>query len=315
MNQNRILIILFLAFCFYQTGCATLAPQTEMILTLANENKANPLTHQIKDVPFINQQRGQCGPSSLMMVMLWAGGSKINLDELINQVYTPAENGSLQMDLISASRRNGYLTVPISSMSELLAEVRANHPVIIFENLALKWTPQWHYAVVTGYDLTKPEIIMHTGPLANSHVDMREFESSWKLGDYWGLVVLPPDQLPISLDELSILNEAATLEKIGQLKPAKVAYLQILKKWPSSLGGHIGLGNIAFSEGDLITANKYLLRAAEWHAESPALWHNLAIVQESLKQHTKAKESARKAITLAPLETKKIYRESLKNII
>ena len=72
----------------------------------------------------------------------------------------------------------------------MLTEIAAGNPVIIFENLALSWLPQWHYALALGYDLQRQEIILHSGHDANFRWDLSKFERSWMLGDYWGLVVL-----------------------------------------------------------------------------------------------------------------------------
>ena len=114
-------------------GCATTAPQTKAVL-------ATPPTvakHvEIPNVPFIEQSAGHCGPATLAMAMEWAG-HPIAAEELASRVMTPAMKGSLQEDLIGASRREGMMAVKITGMSALLSELDAGHPVIIFENLGL----------------------------------------------------------------------------------------------------------------------------------------------------------------------------------
>jgi predicted Zn-dependent protease len=197
----------------------------------------------------------------------------------------------------------------------LLAEVKAGHPVIVFENLALSWLPQWHYAVVYGYDLSKPEVLMHSGPEAAKHWDMRKFERSWMLADYWGLVVLPPDRLAASADELANVTAAAGLEQAGKLNEAQMAYQQIIKKWPQSLPAAIGLGNISFAQKNPVAAVQVLQQAAKAHAESAVVWHNLAIAQSSARMKVQARASAQKALQLVPADERDRYQENLKQIL
>src|SRR2546422_3737218 len=46
--------------------------------------------------------------------------------------------------------RSGQLAVPVTTLSDLLAEVAAGHPVLVFQNLGLHWIPRWHFAVAVG---------------------------------------------------------------------------------------------------------------------------------------------------------------------
>ena len=69
----------------------------------------------------------------------------------------------------------------INGFSDLLQEVDAGHPVIIFENLTFSWWPQWHYAVVYGYDLDQQLIYLHTGKEQNTTLYFARFEADWRL--------------------------------------------------------------------------------------------------------------------------------------
>ena len=258
-------------------GCATTAPQTKALL-------ASPPTvarHvDIPDVPFIEQSSGHCGPAALAMAMGWAGHA-VSAEELAARVMTPAMNGSLQEDLVSASRREGMMAVKITGMNALLAELDAGHPVIIFENLGLSWYQQWHYALVRGYDLPKEELIMHSGPNASERTDMRIFERSWKLSDYWALVILKPGETAFTGTELANLQAAAGLEQANKTEAAQVSYVAILKRWPESLGALVGLGNIAYTEKNFKQAVAYLRKAAKLYPDSPIVAHNLKVAESS----------------------------------
>src|SRR5687768_13903322 len=173
---------LFLAASLsFLASCASVGVQTRAVL---NSPPDIPPRAQIQNVPFENQTQGYCGPSALAMVMQWTGQT-ITVGEIAPEVYIDGQKGSLQTDLISASRRHGLLAVPIQGMEPLLKELAAGHPVIVFENLGFSWYPQWHYSVAIGYDLESQELIMHSGKTANKHLSLNHFERGWKLGDYW----------------------------------------------------------------------------------------------------------------------------------
>ncbi len=256
-------------------GCASTSRQTREILRSAPDI---PRQAQVAGVPFINQSAGYCGPATLAMAMRFAG-AQTDMDRLASEVFTPGSKGSLQQDMIGASRRHGMMAVVIEGMPSLFTEIAAGHPVIIFENLGLSWISRWHYALVNGYDLDKREVVMHSGPQAFERTSLKVFESSWVYSDYWALVILKPGELAKSGDELAHMNAAAGLEQIGKTKEAEIAYLSILQRWPKSLGALIGLGNIAYARHDRPAAIKYLRMARQYHPESEAARHNLAIAE------------------------------------
>lgn len=271
---------LFLMLFILTSGCATRAIQTEALL------KAPPdivEQKEIPDVPFVEQSAGYCGPATLTMALQWAG-KPVTIEELGREVYTPGMKGTLQQDLITASRRHGMMAIEIENLDSLLIEIDAGHPVLILENLAFNWYPRWHYALVYGYDLPKAQMIMHSGPEKAKRWGMDRFERSWEYSGYWGLVILPPGQLAASAGELAHLNAALGLEKVAQLEAAEKAYASILTKWPQSLAALIGMGNLTYQRRDYNASVKYLSLAKKYHPESQAVDHNLAVALAGLKR-------------------------------
>ena len=266
-------------FALFLSSCATVGEQTKAVLLSPPDI---PSHEEIGTVPFVKQTSGYCGPSALTMVMQWAG-HPISVESLTPEVYTPGKKGTLQLDLVSASRRHGLLAIPIEGMVSLLREVAAGHPVIVLENLGLSWFPQWHYSVVVGYDLKDQELIMHSGDNAFSRLSLNYFEHGWKLGDYWGLVVLPATQLSVTADELDHLKAAVGIEQANLPEDAEQAYKSILRRWPNSLAALIGLGNLAYQKKDYSWAVIYLNLATRLHPESLAAQHNLAIAKNARK--------------------------------
>lgn len=270
-----------------------------------------PEKKEIKNVPFIQQTTGTCGPATLAMA-LQSNGKMISVQDLESQVFTPGMNGSLKTDLISASRRQGMLAIPMEGLEALLREVAADHPVIVFENLGLNWWPKWHFALVYGYDLPSREVIMHSGPYEHHHLGIDDFEKSWRLASEWGLVILQPGQLAATASELAHVKAAAGLEQTQQAKAAQISYQKILEKWPQSLGARVGLANLAFENGDCKAAVQYLTETTKDHPSASSVWHNLAIAQGQCQMKQQAKQSAERAISLCPESAKESYRQSLK---
>lgn len=292
------------------SGCATRAVQTETYL--ASPPTDRPRQVKIENVPFIDQKIGHCGPATLAMATAWAG-RPIDVSELTKQVYTPGAKGSFQADMIATARRNAFVAVPIRGLPALMTELAAGHPVIVFENLMLTWYPQWHYAVAFGYDLDNEDIILHSGSVKEKHWSLRKFERSWMLGDYWGLVVLPPGVLAASADDLAHASAALGLEQAGHASEAEKTYLSILEKWPTSLAALIGEANFEYARGHVKEAVTLLSTATGAHPEAAAAWHNLAIAQGEAGQTKQAKLSASKAMALVAGETKASYSVSLKD--
>lgn len=269
--------VFFLFFVIWLSSCASTTAQTNSV------NAASHLKPNVINIaPFIEQKVGHCGPAALAMAIA-ATQSSYNINEIIEQVYTPKAQGSLQENMIASARRQGFMALTLRGFDSLLAELDAGHVVIIFENQGINWFPQWHYALVTGYDLEKKTLTMHSGPYPNQTLDMSEFELSWKLTNYWGLVVLKPGMIAPSNDEIAHLQAAAALEKLQKIKEAKKAYLAILNKWPESLIGHIGIGNVFYALKDYASAVHYLKMATKLYPESIEAQSNLKTAQKALR--------------------------------
>lgn len=288
-------------------ACAT--PQTSRLMA---EGGHLPRQAKVADVPFYPQQRYYCGPAALAMVMTWSG-DPVTQDELVPEVYTPSRQGTLRNDMVAAARRRGRLAVRVSDVRSLLAEIAAGNPVVVFQNLALDWFPQWHYAVAVGYDLEKREIVLHSGTEARLVTDLYAFERTWKRGDYWGLVVLPPERLPATADEPSVLDAAVGLERTGHHREAAGAYRAILSRWRESFPAWMGLGNTLYAQKDFPGAAQAFREAIRRRPKAPAAWNNLAYTLAAQGRHEDARRAAEEAVRLAPEDTQ-TYRDTLQDV-
>lgn len=273
-------------------GCAT--PQTDALL---QQRGALPPQTELKNVVFYPQAENECGPAALAMA-LTASGLKVTPEQLTPTVFTPGRNGSLQNDMLAASRRNGRVAYPVKDLRAILTEVAAGTPVVVFQNLALSWYPQWHYAVAIGYDMDSQDIIMHSGLTARDRTALTTFEHTWERGGNWAIAVLPPNRLPATAEPLPYLKAVEGLEQAKQYQAAAHAYATALKQWPDDLQAMMGRGNTLYALGRKQESAQAFRSAAQKHPESGAALNNLAHVLAELGQLAEAEKTARQAVAL-----------------
>jgi len=301
MARLAVLFLLGLAGC--------VAPQTRAVI--AEPGDLSPRA-EVAKVPFFPQEKYYCGPAALTMVLAWSG-LQVTQDEVARQVYTPGAEGTFRTDVLAAARRHGRLTVPVGDLHDLLAEIEAGHPVLVFQNLALDWFPQWHFAVVIGYDLAARQIILHSGLEERLAMSLDSFEWTWKRGDSWALVVLPPDLLPATASESELLRAAAGLERARRWEAAAAAYAAMAARWPGRWLAHMGLGNARYALGEFAAAERAYRAAIASAPDAAASWNNLAYALSKQGRHSEAIAAARRAIELGG-DDGGAYRDTLKEI-
>ena len=270
-------------------------PQSDRLVAGGSNSSGLPARTELADVPFYPQEAYYCGPAALAMALAW-GGIETDQDEIAAQIYTPGREGTLTSDVIGGARRHGRLAVQITSLDHILAEIAAGHPVIVFQNLGLEWYEQWHYAVAIGYDLEAGIIILHSGLDDRRLTLLSTFEQTWRRGDYWAVVVLPPNQLPATATEGDVVEAAIALERVGRPDDAATAYGAIVERWPASGGGWLGMGNIAYGRGDIAGATDAFGRATVGDPDFGAAWNNLAVVLADQGHRNAAIQAAENAI-------------------
>ena len=293
-------------------GCAT--PQTERVLGGGPAATGLPPRVELSAVPFHPQERYYCGPAALATVLTWSGLPK-SQEELASEVYTPGREGTLRSDIVAAARRHGRLAVPVDDLGEVMAEVAAGRPVLVFQNLGLGWYPRWHYAVAVGYDLDddRGALVLRSGLDRRRITPLRTFERTWARAGHWALVVLPPGMLPVAADEMTVLRAATGLERAGPPEAAAATYAAIAERWPDSLGAWIGLGNASYAAGDLEAAERAFRTATERHPEAAAAWNNLAHVLGQRGRKGEAIAAAQRAVRLGGRDAP-VYRATLREV-
>jgi len=294
INYQRARTIVGVLLLSWLYGCAT--PQTQFLLAMPSQNLASRV--ELLDVPFYAQELHQCGPASLAMA-LNAAAAQVTMEKLSEQVYLPGRQGSLQIEMLSATRRNGYVAYPLApKLSDVLAEVAAGRPVVVLENLAFNWYPFWHYAVVVGYDLARQEIILRSGLEARQVLPLKTFEHLWARGGYWAMLVVPAGQLPATANEADYMTAVVALEKVSNLSRAEAAYRAGLQRWENNLTAWIGLGNVRYAQGDMQSAEQSFRQASLRHPESAIAYNNLAQTLLEQQRYAEALVAVAHAISL-----------------
>jgi len=237
-----------------------------------------PRTLELRDTPFFPQEDYQCGPAALATV-LRASGVEVAPDALAPQVYLPKRRGSLQAELIGASRRQGRLAYVLPGTGQaLLTELVEGRPVLLLQNLGVKQIPKWHYAVLVGYDASRNIAVLRSGRRERKEVRWQRFARSWDRAGRWAMTTLAPGVIPAQADAAHYLEAVAGIEAAGDRKAAAISYDAAIARWPDEPMAWFGRGNAAYADGDRATAADAYTRAATLAPGDAAARNNLAQV-------------------------------------
>lgn len=260
-----------------------------------------PTAVELKDTAFHPQQAYQCGPAALATLLQSSGVSDADPERLADQVYLPERRGSLQTELLAATRRADRVPYPLAPRFEdLLQEVRAGHPVLVMQNLQLPRWPQWHYAVVIGFDQAEETVILRSGETRRLEMSFRRFERTWQMADYWALVVPREGDTPVTARANRYLAAVAALEEQQRWQPARQGYLAASQRWPENPNSYLGLGNMSYQQQDYPQAEQHFRAAISVDAQAPAAYYNLAWALLRQGELEASREAADKAQQLAP---------------
>lgn len=231
---------------------------------------------ELSQTSFFPQETDQCGPAALATV-LNSTGLDVTPAELTDKVFLPGRKGSLQIEMLAATRRYArlpYLLEP--DLTALLEEVRAGRPVLVLQNLGLRSWPVWHYAVVIGYQPERDEVILRSGVTRRLVMPASRFLKTWSLAGTWGMVALLPGELPVQPQPLPYLEAAAALEANGQAQAALKAFHAAAEQWPDRPEAWLGIGNSLYALGRLADAETAYRDLLQRFPDHPIGYNNLA---------------------------------------
>ncbi len=274
----RFRALLLLIFALLQACVAT--PQTDALL----QSESSPVVQSrvyLSSTVFYPQSQYQCGPAALATV-LTESGVKVEPDELVSQVYLPERQGSLQVEMLATGRRYGRIALPLSgTLTDLMQELEQGRPVLVMQNLGLNSLPQWHYAVVVGYDMAAEEVLLRSGTVELLRTPLTVFERTWARADHWSAVLLEPGKLPVNGSAEQYFTALASFEQVDE-DASEPAWEAGLNRWPESELLAMGYSNHLYRKGRLSAAadvlESLLLRQPDYQ---PAL-NNLHQIQQQL---------------------------------
>jgi len=274
-------------------GCAT--PQVATLI--ASPPPGLPQKAELGAVPFYPQERYQCGPAALATALVHSGVA-ITPEALVDQVYLPLREGSLQAEMLAAARRHGRVAYRLAPrLDDVLSEIAAGTPVVVLQNLLFSFAPRWHYAVAIGYDRAREEIILRSGTTEQLVMTLSNFERTWARAGHWAMVALPPERLPATARESDYVAALVALERVAP-EAARRGYARALERWPGNFLARMGLGNAAYAAKDFSAAEAAYRRAVHDHPQAADAWNNLAQALLQLGRRDEARAAAQRAVAL-----------------
>jgi hypothetical protein len=295
-------------------GCAWLAPPPQTAALTASPPAGLPPGRELDAVPFFPQTPYHCGPAALATVLVHAGFSA-SPDALADQVFLPAREGSLQVEMLAGARRAGALATRLpGELGALLQEVAAGQPVVVLQNLGLSVAPRWHYAVLVGYEFAAQELLLRSGTVRRERIAFTPFEHTWARSGHWAFAVSRPGELPETAREVDAAEAALGFERTNPAPGARaLVYDSLLARWPHNLVARIGQGNARAAQGDWAGAATSFQQAAERH-DSAAAWHNLGLALLQTGQRDAARVAARRALERA-VAVEPAWREAAQKLV
>jgi tetratricopeptide (TPR) repeat protein len=286
---SRLLPALFVLL----TGCASIPPSVSELPETAR-------AIELEDTPFYPQERYQCGPAALTTVLVQSGAGA-SLEAIVDKVYLPGRQGSLQVELLAATRTEGRLPYVIdASLAAIWRELEMGRPVLVLQNLGVAAFPRWHYAVVVGIDAERGEVVLRSGTDRRRITRSRTFLHTWRRGGYWGIAVLAPGQLPAAPNRSRYFEAIAALEQAGRAEEAASAWQAALQEWPGDIVALFGLANAHLAQAEYTeaeTAYRDLLGRAP---DLPAARNNLALALAAQEKYDTALEQLQLALSNEP---------------
>lgn len=272
LTRTFFVYLLALGTLFFISACAPKNPLPEVSSTASSK----------LFVPFVAPRSELCASSSIeMLALYWESKNSftpaLDLHELDARTLIPAKGGTLQIELSAAARADGLVVYPLQGGFEaLIAELSADHPVVALLNRGFSWYPLWHYAPIVGYETQTQQIMTHYADTPDEMLSLHTFLSMWERADRWGVILLPPYELPVSLAKEQVLRSIYDFESTGKREEAIVSYKTAHLRWPYDTNILFALANAYYKTQRLDEAEKTYRLILALDAKNPLASNNLA---------------------------------------
>lgn len=295
MARYHTLLAGFLVSLFLLAGCQT-PPQTRSLLL---KPPIIDKQHLIDAVPFYPQQEYFCGPTTLAEVASYHNYN-FRPEQIAPLTFVPNLQGSLQIEMVAATRQLGMVAYAQQGDLELLIGLVANNiPIIVLQNNGIGLFPQWHYAVVIGYDLENQQVTLHTGVTPYHTLNFATFERTWQRGKYWMLAMLPTDTTNKLLSPFVYAKASQDLLDTGQFEAGIRALKSAIKQWPDYWLPYFLLANHYLEQNPELAIN-WFKQGYLYGKNEVSYLNNYAFALGKTHCYDEAKSIIEKALVLAP---------------
>lgn len=233
-------------------------------------------------------------------MVLQQSGVAVAADDLVPQVYLPERQGSLQIEMVAASRRYNRVPYVIEpTVAALVKALDSGYPVLVLQNLGLETRPLWHYAVVIGYARDSDAVILRSGTDERQRMPAWLFLKTWQAAGNWGLVTLQPEQIPAFAERRRWLAAVAAMEEVAEPETVLAAYRGALRRWPDDTTALFGIASTLHQLQQLEDAERVYRRLLTTRPEHVAALNNLTQVYVDLGCYRKADETIRAALAVS----------------
>lgn len=237
-----------------------------------------PQQQELATTPFFPQTDFHCGPAALATV-IGAEGDHTTPERLAERLFIPSLEGSLQVEMLAASRRQGYIPVQLENTIQVLIDTIAlGKPVLVLQNLATPGRPHWHYAVLIGYDVRANKLVLRSGTEFRKEMRLRSFLRTWEWAGKWAMVLLQPGEMVDTVNQQNYFKALAEIEQTDNQELAHAAYEGALAYWPKSEFILTGLGMVAYRDGDMLRSESAFRTLLKNQPDSVIGRNNLASV-------------------------------------
>jgi len=190
--------------------------------TVAPEVKRLPERVELSGT-FYRGEANQSGPQVLAS-LLSQQGIVITPGLLEKPLQLPGAEDKLQRNIENLAREYGMVVYPLdSNLPALLTQVAAGYPVMVRFSEGSAFWAEPRYAILSGYDRNKQNVLLRTGMNRRQLMSFSAFESALEKSGGWAILIQKPAQIPAAVDQQRWLKAADALAQAGQENEAAQA--------------------------------------------------------------------------------------------
>jgi hypothetical protein len=186
---------------------------------------------------------------------------------------------ALKPALLAAALKRGQVPYPLAPrLQDIVAELKAEHPVLVLLNLGSADLPAWRYAVVIGFEPATESLLLRAGTEGRVRLKPGAFLKAWHAGGDWAVVATPPSVFPATATMEKWIAASEGFSGVGKPQLAETAAQVAQTRWSDQVLPWMALGNARYHQLNFEGAQTAYVTALVLRNENPVAHHNLAQV-------------------------------------